>query len=171
MTNEKKVKQNAPWDGLIQILNRQSDKYNEFLGFLKQKEKSVIKGDSEKLKELTAREKGFITALEALEDVRIETVNECVEDKGVTLREMLGLAPEAFHAELEAAAVRLMEILNQVALVNKTNAELIELAIQFTGYTVNLLTSSDDVQETTYESTGRIREQPLLPRGLLNKQV
>ena len=163
----------APWKELVQVMTEQAQAYEGLLDFLKDKQQAIIQGDTNKLKAMEAEEKDHICKLENLEDVRIETAAECSTDKEseITLKKLMEHVPEEHREPLEQVAVRLMDALNSVALTNKSNAELIDEAMKFTEYTLNLLSSTGDTEESTYESSGRLRESENKIKGFLNKQV
>ena len=165
------VKPDAPWAELIQVLTLQAQKYEEYAEFLKKKQDLIIKGDTDALKDLEKEEKDFISALEIQEDSRRETARECMDGE-VTLRGLLEAAPEAHKEEFEAVAIRLMDALNNTALANKTNAELVGEAMRFVEYNLNLLSSSGAPNESTYSHTGRLQDaDKKVVKHYLNKQV
>lgn len=169
MTNT--AKSSAPWAELIQVLTLQAQKYEEYTEFLKKKQELIILGDTDTLKDIEKEEKDFISALEIQEDTRRETANECMEGE-VTLRGLLELAPAEHAKELEAVAIRLMDALNNTALANKTNAELVGEAMRFVEYNLNLLSSTGVPNESTYSHTGRLQDaDKKVVKHYLNKQV
>lgn len=164
------TKPGAPWAELIQVLTLQAQKYEEYTEFLKNKQDLIIKGDTDALKNLEKEEKEFISALEIQEDSRQETARECM-DGDVTLRGLLEAAPEAHAEGLEAAAIRLMDALNDTALANKTNTELVGEAMRFVEYNLNLLSSAGVPNESTYSHTGRLMDaDKKIVKHYLNKQ-
>jgi hypothetical protein len=169
MTNA--AKPDAPWAELIQVLALQAQKYEEYTEFLKRKQDLIIKGDTDALKDHEKEEKEFISSLEIQEDSRRETAGECMDGE-VTLRGLLDAAPGEYAEELEAAAIRLMDALNNTALANKTNAELVGEAMRFVEYNLNLLSSTGVPNESTYSPTGRLQDaDKKIVKHYLNKQV
>lgn len=171
MDNTQQETAKTVWDSVIRVLHKQADTYEQFNAFLKDKQKAIIKGDTALLKDLEGREKEFVNTLELLEDTRRECAIECVGGETPTLRDLLAGAPDQSRADLEAAAVRLMESINSVVITHKSNAELLEEAIHFVQFNLNLLTSSGTPTDSTYGASGRLIEAENKIKGLLNKQV
>lgn len=159
------------WDDIIAILHKQADTYQEFNEFMKVKQKTIIKGDTNTLKEQEGKEKIFINRLEQLEDLRRQSAIECVGGQAPTLRDLLAGSPAEHKTELEGVAMRLMESINNVVITHKCNTELLEEAIHFVQFNLNLLTSSGAPTDSTYGATGQLRDAENKIKGLLNKQV
>ncbi len=83
---------------------------------------------------------------------------------------MLEAAPEEEKETLEAASVALMETLNEVAVENRANAELVKESLNFINYNVNLL-SSDRTRDNLYEDSGKMRDSSPKIRGILNREA
>lgn len=171
MDKQERAAGTSVWDTVIRVLYKQAETYESFNAFLKDKQKAIIKGDTEKLKTLEGKEKGFVSTLEQLEDARRESSMECVGGEAPTLRDLLTGAPDEHRSDLEAAAMRLMEAINGVVITHKSNAELLEEAIHFVQFNLNLLTSSGTPTDSTYGASGRLVEAENKIKGLLNKQV
>ena len=162
---------NSFWDSLIRVIDSQAETYEKFHAYMKRKQHAIIKGDTHTLKTLEGEEKQFLNRLEELEDLRRDTAVECLDREGVTLRDLLQEAPESHRPALEQASVRLMEAINSVVITHKSNTELLEEAIHFVQFNLNLLTTSSSPADSIYGSSGRISEAESKIKGLLNKQV
>ena len=138
---------------------------------MKQKQKIIIKGDTQQIKQIEGQEKSFVNKLEQLEDLRRSSAMECVGGDTPTLRDLLAGAPEEHRVELEGAALRLMEAINQVVMTHKANSELLEEAIHFVQFNLNLLTSSGAPNDSTYSASGQLHDAENKVKGLLNRQV
>jgi flagellar biosynthesis/type III secretory pathway chaperone len=171
MENSEQATGKSLWNGVIRVLFKQAETYEKFNAFLKVKQKAIITGDTKHLKTLEGEEKSFVSTLEQLEDVRRESAIECVGGEAPTLRDLLAGSPQEHRPELEDAAVRLMEAINKVVVTHKSNTELLEEAIHFVQFNLNLLTSSGAPTDSTYGASGRLREAENKVKGLLNKQV
>jgi flagellar biosynthesis/type III secretory pathway chaperone len=71
--------------------------------------------------------------------------------------------------EIEKEALALMETLNRVASLNRSNAELIKEATQFVNYNINLMTSGE--RENIYSERGKMKSAEQKVSGFLNRQV
>lgn len=165
------AKEEGAWKELVKALADQAGGYEEFLKFLKDKEQFLIKGETKKLGELLKKEKEQIDRLDALEDARIAAATGCGGGRDTSLSELLQKAPDEMRNALEETAVRLIEALNRVAIANKTNAELVGTAMEYTDYMLNLLSTAVLPPENTYEATGRIKQSETKVKSFLNKQV
>jgi flagellar biosynthesis/type III secretory pathway chaperone len=164
----------SDWNELIHVLNEQAAVYKEFLNFLTEKEKALVKGDMKKLNNLLKKEKTFVGRLDKLEDKRRASAAGCAaapDGEAPTLRELLEVAPDAVKNRLDETAVKMIETLNEVAIKNKSNAELVGAAMEFVNYMLNLMSSSAAPGENTYESSGRVRQPDAKVKSILNKQV
>jgi len=160
------------WRNLCDILNRQKKEYEKFLDLMKKKEQLLIKGDTKRLAKVVKDEEQFINKIEMLENERIKAVKLCVETKGKTptLKDVLSTAPQEELEMLEKSSIALMEILNSVARMNRSNAELIKESLNFINYNMNLL-SSDRTLDNLYEGTGRMRGYEPKIRGIINREA
>ncbi len=160
------------WRNLCDILNKQKKEYEKFLDLMKKKEQLLIKGDTKRLAKVVKDEEQFINKIEMLENERIKAVKLCVEtkDKTPTLKDVLSTAPQEELEMLEKSSIALMEILNSVARMNRSNAELIKESLNFINYNMNLL-SSDRTLDNLYEGTGRMRGYEPKIRGIINREA
>ncbi len=131
-----------------------------------------MKGDTKRLAKLVKEEEHFVNRLELLENERIKAVKECMSGQtpAPTLKDVLSAAPPEEHGALERSAVELMQILNSVAGMNRSNAELINESMNFINYNMNLL-SSDRTLDNLYEGSGRMRGYEPKVRGIINKEA
>ncbi|HOX28931.1 MAG TPA: flagellar protein FlgN [bacterium] len=162
----------SPWSHLHDTLEKQRKGYDHLYKLLKKKEKELISGNTRKLQVILRDEEKYINELDRLENERMKATAACTSEANVktTLKEMLSLAPEAERQRLESAAMGLMETLNAVAALNRTNAELIKESMNFVGYNINLF-SSDRRLDNMYGESGRVLGAEPRIRGIVNREA
>lgn len=160
------------WDQLLSVLSRQRKEYEGFAALLKRKEDLIIKGKAKELEKLVKEENKRVDRVEDLETERLAIVGLLVDEgeKPPSLMELLAGAPEAVRERVENEAMGLMETLNSIASLNRSNAELIQTSSRFIEYNLNLLTSAG-VRPNVYGETGRMRSTEKNISGFLNRQV
>ncbi|MEW5946994.1 MAG: flagellar protein FlgN [bacterium] len=169
MANEGKT--TAPWEDLRGVLKTQRQAYEHLRDALKEKERLIIKGDVKKLEALVAAENRRVDELEEIERKRIAAVERCAgSGEQPTLTELLKMSPEDLRPAIENEALGLMTALNQAAALNRSNAELIRESVQYSNYSINVMTSGA-ARETVYEGTGRMKSAEDSLSGFLNRQV
>jgi len=153
-------------------MNNQVKEYDRFVGMMEKKEKLLIKGKTKQLQAMLKDEEKLINELEILEKKRIEAIKDCFPDseKPPSLREVLDNVPDDLRKDFEQSAINLVEKLNKVAALNRSNAELIKESLNFIMYNVNLL-SSDPSLDNIYENTGKLKGQEPPKRGILNHEA
>ncbi len=161
-----------PWSELSSMMDELKKQYVKFIGVIKKKEKALIKGNSKVVRKVIKEEEKFINQLEELENERLKATAACLPDKEEqpTLRDVLEAAPDEEREALEQSAIELMETLNEVAIANRSNAELIDESLKYIDYNVNLL-SSDRTRDNMYEGTGRMKDAGPKRRGILNREA
>ncbi len=160
-----------PWDNLIELMEKQKKMYDKFRELLKKKEKAVVEGDINKLQKLIKEEEKSVNEIEKTEQRRIEAVEACIAKKQkMTIGQMIDLAPPEKKEGLNKAAMELIKALDSVATLNRTNAELINEAMNFINFNVNLLSSNRAV-DNLYEGTGRMKGSEPKVLGIINKEA
>ena len=165
-------KSQSPWNELVKTLKEQAKGYQQYHSLLKEKEKHLIRGDTKRLMTLVEKENRAVEGLDKIEQKRIKVIRECVgegKEEQPMLTELLEIAPEEYRAAIEKEAVSLIEVLNSVASLNRSNAELIKEAIQFVNYNISLLSGGE--RENIYSENGRMRATEQKISGFLNRQV
>lgn len=90
--------------------------------------------------------------------------------QNISLHSLFQLCPEIKKEKLEKTSFDFMEVVNKIASINRSNAELINESLDFIAFNIKLL-SSLYKRETVYENTGRMKSQDFNPRSILNKQA
>ena len=133
---------------LIEILNEQNERHTELLGLSKEKREAIIKNDIEHLQKITNLENLIASQSLKLERKRMALMDEitqvlCVESGTVTLSELTNaLKGQDEHGELVKAGEKIRNTLNELAQENSTNASLIQNALDYIEYSMNVIQTS-----------------------------
>ncbi|MFH1539782.1 MAG: flagellar protein FlgN [bacterium] len=166
------MKNKEAWEKLLDVLSRQRAEYGQFVDLLKKKEQLIIDGKAKELEKLVKEENKKVDGIEKLEEERLSVANEFAGEDGKTpsLMELLERAPKEMREPIEKEAMSLMETLNQIAALNRSNAELIQTSMEYIKYNINLLATSG-AKEGIYEIDGKMRSAEKKLSGFLNRQV
>lgn len=161
-----------PWKALSEIIKRMNTEYEKLQELMVRKQKLLIENENQKFHELNKEEQSFINEIEKMEKKRLEAAKACMPESedAPPLKELLEHAPDDSRDELEQAAVKLMERLNGIASANRGVYELINEAMNFVNFQLNLM-GSDQEKETIYEGSGRMRDQKPKMKGIFNKKA
>lgn len=137
----------ANWENLITVLGEMAGIYRVLLDLSRQKRDVLIAVKPQNLESITKNEELLILQVGKLEAIRGKMMKEIASAGGIdvdslTLAKIRELAGPDEAARLEAVGAELTSIMAELAPVNKLNAELIQQALGFINYNLNLLTQS-----------------------------
>lgn len=163
----------ANWDKLIALLTEMVGLYQAILGLSRQKRELLIAVKPQDLETVTKQEELLILQVGKLESARSRLTQEIAVASGrtsvaLTLAELKELAGPLEAERLEAIAADLDRIMQELAPVNQLNAELIQRALGFINYNLNLLTQSS--AGPTYAPGGRSTQENR-QRKLVDRKV
>lgn len=146
------------WEELITLLTTMVNIYASILKLGKQKSAAVIAANMQELEALTQKEQLLLAQVAKLETARGRISGEIAAGYGVdaqnaTLAKMRGLAEPAVAEVLGRIADDFQKIFSELLPINKLNSELIEQALSYVGYNINLLTQNSI--GPTYASQGQ----------------
>jgi flagellar biosynthesis/type III secretory pathway chaperone len=145
---------------LIEILNEQAERYGELLGLSLEKRDVIIANDVESLQKITHLENLVISQNQKLETKRIAFVKDMalVLDRKadeLTLTALVDLLDEGEEKDkLAAARDRIKETIEELGEVNKQNGALINNALEYAEYSLNVLRSSIDKTPAYFTGKG-----------------
>lgn len=148
----------ANWEKLVALLGEMTGLYQAILDLSRQKREILIAVKPRELEVITKQEELFILQVGKLEAARSRLTQEIAAAGGLTadtltFAKMKELAGPEQGEKLEAIAADLGSIMNELAPINQLNAELIQRALGFINYNLNLLTQSS--VGPTYAPQGR----------------
>lgn len=134
--------------------------YKELVAIAKAKTQILVAGDIKGLDALLAQETEILLAAKRLENQRNKLVQEWSQDakwgfEDITLEFIITQLSPQNKMEAEENAVQLRSLIEELQQINLTNGELIEQALQFVNYTLEIMTSTN-VGGSTYGADGNI---------------
>lgn len=163
----------ANWEKLIALLTEMIGLYRAILELSRQKRELLIAVKPQELEAVTKQEELLILQVGKLEAARGRLTQEIAVASGrksaaLTLAELKELAGPAESEKLEAIAADLDRIMQELAPINQLNADLIQRALGFINYNLNLLTQS--AAGPTYAPGGRnVQDSP--QRKLVDRKI
>lgn len=146
------------WEELLVILNQILDVYQIILMLSEQKKEIMVATKIEELEKVTKREELIIPQIRKLENQRGKIISELMADHGITegrvsLKELYKVATPDIIEQLEVFSKKITIIMEKIVPLNKLNTQLIQQALGFIDYNINLL--SQTVADTTYAAKGQ----------------
>ena len=141
-------------ENLINVLIEQDKEYKELLNLSKEKTEVIIKGDTDKLREMLSEEQHYLDKVANLEKNRIEIVNDIaiVLNKDVeylTVKEIVRLLEGQKKEQQKLAQARdnLNRTLKDMVKINDMNKRLIEDSLEMIEFNINLINSMKQFPE------------------------
>lgn len=163
----------ANWDKLVTLLDEMVSLYKAILELSRQKRDILIAVKPQDLESVTKQEELLILQVGKLETARGKLAQQLAAAGGVsveelTLTKMKELAGPEAAERLDGIAAEFEQIMAELAPINKLNADLIQRALGFVNYNINLLTQSS--AGPTYAPQGKNTQETQL-RKLVDKKV
>lgn len=128
--------------------------YQQLLELAGNKQQELVKGNLERIEALTKEEENLVYQAGRLEDERYKFAGRLFSHFGLreeaTLKELIGLAPVAEQAKLQALHQNMGQLIAQMDKMSQENITLIQQSLRFINFTVDVLTKPDDT--ATYGS-------------------
>lgn len=164
---------NNNWQKLSATLTEMVDLYDVLLELGKKKQAALIAVRTEELDSLTKQEELVIIKIGKHETARIKLAESIAAAAGLsadvlTLEQMQELAGPEISGQLEKAAADFDRIVAELAPLNERNADLIQQALGFINYNLNLLAQS--AAGPIYNSDGNSGQESQA-RKLVDKKV
>lgn len=145
---------------LLEILNEQADRYEELQGLSLEKKDAVIANDIEALQKITYLENVLVSQHQKLEKKRLAVMKDIAivlnkKEAELTLAVLIdAMQGQAEHAALKEAGARIRRILHELADINAHNTSLIQNALEYTDYSLNVLRSAAGGDRAFYNARG-----------------
>ena len=158
---------------LLSLMTNFVTLYRQLADLAKEKTAVLVQGDVGKLEVLLAKETELLLAAGKLEKQRVGLLQEWRKDAGwteenVTTQFVLAQLEEAAKDDIEAQTQELKRLIEELEAANVTNGELIERALHFINYSLELL-SGHDAGEMTYGASGHLGHQQ--GRKILDQKI
>lgn len=160
------------WDALVSLLTEMVDLYRGVLNLSRNKQEVLIEVNPPELEKITKQEEFLILQIGKLESKRGKLLKGIAADCGVkpeelTLSKLQELAEPAMADRLEAVAGEFDQTMIELASVNQLNTELIQRALGFINYNLNVL--SQTTTGPTYASQGQTGQANI--RKIIDRKV
>ena len=150
------------WKNLLHVLHQILSICQAFLTLSQQKQKVLVAANSQELEKIVKQEDSLVVQISKLEKMREKIIQEIlvaysVQDAEVSLEALKKIAQPDTREQLETFSKELKQIMEQLGPLHTLNAELIQQALGFIDYNVNVL--SQIAVGPTYASGGKTDQQ------------
>lgn len=145
---------------LCEVLQDELDLYKEIESIADKKTDILVDGDIDLLQEITKIEQDIIVKLGKLEDERVNLIEELSEDLKIDIDKITAkyliehISDTKSKKRLSNIYDKMKQVLIKIDDKNKTNANLIESALEYINFSIDLLTDVGS-NETNYGANGQ----------------
>ncbi len=145
---------------LLDVLKEESKLYDELVDLSKIKKDYVIKNDTDNLKELTSKENLMAGKIQRLERKRLSLIKDISyvlneKESNITLASLANIISDKPESqELKNVAEHLKQTLSELKQLNEQNRVLIENALEYIDFSMNVIRSTFDAQPTVFSAKG-----------------
>lgn len=140
---------------LITVLEEEDNEYKKLMVLSKEKTPFIVKGDLEKLTEITNGEQAYIEVLAKLEKKRIEVVKDIAlvlnkKEEDLTIKVILGLIEGQKEEQKRLSQVHdnIKMTLDNISTINDMNKNLINSSLEMIEFNINMVKSFYQAPET-----------------------
>jgi len=150
------------WQELVKVLNQILSLYQAMLVLSRRKHKILVAAKSDQLEQVTKDEEVLILQVGQLEEKRRKLVSQLVTAYGLqpdsgSLSELQQVASSDIVEAMQTFSLEFGIIMEEIIPLNTLNTELIQQALVFINYNINLL--SHTVAGSTYAAKGQSTEE------------
>lgn len=150
------------WDALLVVLHKILNIYQELLLLSQQKKQVIVAVKPQELEKITKQEEVLIMQVGKLENMRGKIVRELMTVHGMlegdaSLTRLQEIATPDMREKLTVFNGKIDAVMAELVPLNKLNSELIEQALGFINYNINIL--SQTAVGPTYAAKGQANEQ------------
>lgn len=143
---------------LADVLNREDEIYETLLKLSNNKKDLIVSGKVNEIENITKVEQTLIIKISKLEDEREMVVNKLCEVLGekaedVTISKLIDKLSQNEADELKTCQGKIVKSINNLKHNNDLNAKLIKNSLEYIDFSINMMTSIDDVNNS-YGSSG-----------------
>ena len=154
---------------LIQILKEENKLYKKLLDIAENKKETLINNNIESLFEYVERDREYIEKVSELEERRLALMNDIkdnfkIEDD-LSYMEFVKKLPNHWGDKLNPIRNELLETLDEFHILNEENKKLIEEAVKFNKFSIDLIIENLNNNEYTYNELGKNSPRLLDKRG------
>lgn len=150
------------WEALLVVLHKILNIYQELLLLSQQKKQVIVAVKPQELEKITKQEEVLIMQVGKLENMRGKIVRELMTVHGMlegdaSLARLQEIASPDMREKLTVFNEKIDAVMAELVPLNKLNSELIEQALGFINYNINIL--SQTAVGPTYAAKGQANEQ------------
>lgn len=144
----------------ISLLAEYIEIYKQLVTLAQEKTQVLVAGDIKKLDRLLAQETELLLLAGKLENQRKQTVEVWAKaaqwpNVDITIEYIIMQLPAPEQEAVRSKSVELKHVIDELRNINATNGELIEKALQFVNYSLELMTGGD-AGGMTYGANGHL---------------
>ncbi|MGM0438618.1 MAG: flagellar protein FlgN [Bacillota bacterium] len=155
---------------LAEILKKESILYEKLLKTAEKKKETLINNEIETLFEHVETDQELIDHVTKLEDRRLEIMSE-IDDKldinsdELSYQEFIKKVPDNWEEKLNPIREDLVKTLEEFHVLNEENKRLIEEAVKFNKFSIDLIVDNLKNNNTTYHTKDKSRPHLIDKRG------
>lgn len=145
---------------LLQVLIEEAGLYDDLVKISGDKKKSIIDNDIDLLKGITCQENIIAGKMQRLEKKRLSIITDIAnvlneKEANITLSSLANIIIEQPESEkMKKVALHLKESLSTLKELNEQNKILIENALEYIDFSINVIRSSIDASPAIYSANG-----------------
>ncbi|MDF2546585.1 MAG: hypothetical protein K0R93_1483 [Anaerosolibacter sp.] len=151
---------------LIAVLKQECDLYKDYLNLASKKKTAVIKGDIKEIDHITKLEQNMIVNMGKVDQIRIAIIGNILLEKKVSnvenITELANLIDEPNRSTILKLKDQLAALLEETKNANELNSELLQQALEYVEYNMNLITSAQP-KGSTYGNKANEKDLKIKP--------
>mgnify|MGYP000311811914 CR=1 FL=1 len=154
---------------LTEILKEENELYEKLLDIAEDKKETLINNNIESLFNLVENDRDYIEQVSELEERRLTLMNDIKENFAIeddlSYMEFVEQLPDHWGEKLNPIRNKLLETLEEFHILNEENKKLIEEAVKFNKFSIDLIIENLNNNEYTYNELGKNSPRLLDKRG------
>ena len=154
---------------LTEILKEENELYEKLLDIAEDKKETLINNNIESLFNLVENDRDYIEQVSELEERRLTLMNDIKENFAIeddlSYMEFVEQLPDHWGEKLNPIRNELLETLEEFHILNEENKKLIEEAVKFNKFSIDLIIENLNNNEYTYNELGKNSPRLLDKRG------
>lgn len=154
---------------LTEILKEEHELYKKLLDIAENKKETLINNNIESLFEHVESDREHIEKVAELEEKRLTLMSEIKENFAIeddlSYMEFVGQLPDHWGEKLNPIRNELLETLEEFHVINEENKKLIEEAVKFNKFSIDLIIENLNNNDYTYNELGKNSPRLLDKRG------
>lgn len=153
---------------LLLVISKEIDAFNQLLQTLHEKQRAIVEGAIDRLKDKIRAEDEIIRQTKELEAERCNRTQELAKELSLEnldphLSDIIARVEEKYAQRLHEQRTLLMSLIGEIKHLNKSNQFLLNYSIQFVDNSMRLLLKGNETQ-STYQKDGKLRKGAETPK-------